>query len=146
MKLQSIPIAILMISLISLGMTGYITSLTDSYGQTADLSSLNNTQESMEKTRQSAMELSETIIDFELESVEDFFFIPYVMVKVGWSAAKTVFNSWETLASMVTDLNNGLNDLGIPVPSYFFPIIIAVFVLTTVAILIYGFFKWRFED
>lgn len=146
MKIHYLIVAILFVSMITLGCVGFLTDLGEKYDSTADVSSLNNTLTRMEETRESTMALSDTITNFKLEKASDFFYIPYVLIKTAWNALLIVFNSWATVQAMIVDVGTGLQDMGIPFPFWFIPTIISVLVIFVVSILIYGFFKWKFDD
>ena len=147
MKIHYIITTILFICMIILGTTTYLTDLTDSYSQTVDLSALNNTQKAMDKTRQEVVDLSKQITDFTLSSSPaDLFFIPYEFIQIGWSILQIIYNSWETLDAMIKDIGTGLSELGITLPEWVIPMLISMLLITIIAILIYGFFKWKFDD
>jgi hypothetical protein len=146
MKLHHVVIAIIIVSMIALGSIDYLTDLGENYGETADLSGLNNTQARLETQQENAQELSDEVTSFKLESVTDFISIPYKMIKIGWKMAKTMFSSWTTVGTMVTETGDQVSETGIPLPGWLVPSIIALIVITLIAILVYGFFKWKFED
>lgn len=146
MKLHYIITSIISISLLILGATGYLVDLGENYGETADLSSLNRTMERLEAQNANAQNLSDEITSFKLETVGDFFNIPYKMIKVGWSAAKTMFGRWTTVEAMMEDTADGLQEGGIPLPVWLVPSLVALMVSVLGAIIIYAFFKWKFED
>ena len=147
MKIHHLITSILIVSMIILGTTAYLDDLATGYSKTIDTSSLNRTQASMEKTRSDVLELSEQITDFELSyNPLDVFNIPYQFIQVAWGVTKTIFNSWETVSSMILDIGTGLNELGISLPEWLIPGLVSMLIITVVAILVYAFFKWKFED
>lgn len=146
MKLQQIIISILLVSGIVLGSTTFLINLTSNYDQNVDLSSLNKTYDRMNATSNEVNDLATEILDFELDNLVDFIAIPYKLIQIGWKSAKTVFLSWGTVDAMVSDTAKGLSDNGLILPGWFVTIIMGVFIITIVSILIFAFFKWKFDD
>lgn len=146
MKLQHVVISVLIISMVILGSVTFINELRNNYGTTADLSSLNKTQERLNDMQENTEQLKNDITDFELETIGDFFDIPYKLIKVGWGVAKTIFNSFTVIKDIGSDTVTGLSDAGLILPSWFLPTIISILLISLVSILIYAFFKWKFED
>ena len=138
--------AVIIVSLISLGMIEFATDLGSSYGETADFSSLNKTQARLEAQQQTNQELSDEITSFTLETPLDFLLLPYQMVQIGWFVGKNMFSSWATVGTMVIEIGDGLSEKGIPLPSWLIPSLISLMVIVLSAIIIYGFFKWKFQD
>jgi len=145
-KLHYVVISILIVSLISLGAINYVNDMKDAYGESVDLTGLNKTQARLEEQQASAMSLSDEITSFKLETVVDFFNIPYKMIKIGWKAGKTMFGSWSTVGAMIEETGKGISDNGIPLPEWLIPSIVAIFIMLLIALIIYGFFKWKFQD
>ena len=146
MKLHHLSIMIIIVSVVVLGMITFINDLGDSYGTTADLSGLNKTQARLNEQQALSQNLSNSINNMELNSLGDLFVIPYEMIKVGWYVAKSIFGSWATVGTMADELADGISENGIPLPAYLVGSLISIFVITLVAIVVYGFWKWKFED
>ena len=121
MKLHHITISIIIVSMMVLGALTYVNDLGDNYGTTADLSGLDKTQSRLEAQQNISRELSDEITSFKLESVTDFFTIPYKMIKIGWKAGRTMFSSWLTVGTMVTETGQGIQESGIPLPEWLVP-------------------------
>lgn len=146
MKIHYVIIAIITVSMIVLGSMSYMASLQQNYASTADLSGLNNTRDRLEAQQAISQNISDELTSFKLESAGDAFTIPYKMIKIAWLSAKQMFNSWTTAGTMITEAGTGVSENGIPLPSWFIPSLIAMLVILLGAIIVYAFFKWKFED
>ncbi len=148
MKLHNITISIIIVSMIVLGSITYLNSLGENYGVDINTGSFDGTQSRLEKQQNLSSQLNEDISSLTLElKVSDLLFVPYKMIKIGWSSLKLVFNSWATVGTIVEESSSSMvEDVGIPLPSWLVPSIISILVITLVALIIYGFFKWKFED
>lgn len=146
MKLHNIVVSVLVVSMIILGAVDYVTDLGGNYGTTADLSGMDNTRARLEKQQNLSRDLNEDITSFKLENPVDFFAIPYKMIKIGWKILKTVFGSWVTVETIAQEVTSNVTQLGIPIPDWLMPSLIAILVIILISIIAYGFFKWKFED
>lgn len=146
MKIHYTLIVILLISGVVMGLMTFLNDLGDNYDTNVDLTGLEGTQARLEEQQENAQDLSDEITGFKLESVGDFFDIPYVMVKVGWKAARNMFGSWVTIGIMSEEVGEGLNENGIPMPGWFIPTLICCLIIVLLAIIIYAFFKWKWSD
>ena len=127
-------------------MVGFIGDLGSSYSTTADFSSINRTQQAMNKQINNTRQLQEDLEAFKVSNVWEAFEIPYEMIKFAWTSVKTIFGGWGVIQSIIGDLSNSLTESGVPIPSWLISTIIAIIVITLIAIVIYAFFKWKFED
>lgn len=141
-------ISILIVSLIAIGAMDYVSDLGDNYGTTADLTRINRTITGLNETRQSAMDLGEEITSFKLSlNPIDLLSLPYKMIQVAWSSGKTMFNAWGTVGDIIVDTGAGIDEVtGSNLSQEVIKTIIAIIVIILVAIVVYGFFKWRFSD
>ena len=146
MKLHHIPVVILIVSGVVMGLMTFLTDFGDNYGTNVDLTGLEGTETRLEQQQENAQDLSDEITSFKLESVADFFNIPYKMLKIAWKSARNMFNSWLTVSTMITETGGGLDESGIPLPGWLVPTLISIVIMILVAIIVYGFFKWRMED
>lgn len=148
MKLHYMIISILIVSLIAIGAMDYVSDLGDNYGTTADLTRINRTITGLNETRQSAMDLGEEITSFKLSlNPIDLLSLPYKMIQVAWSSGKTMFNAWGTVGDIIVDTGAGIDEVtGSNLSQEVIKTIIAIIVIILVAIVVYGFFKWRFSD
>lgn len=146
MKLHHMSIMIVLVSVVVLGFVSFISDLGDEYSTTADLTGLNNTQGRMQTQMNTSQEIMNTINDMQLTSVGEAFELPYEMIKVGWLSAKSMFGSWITVEVMASEVAKGVSESGIPLPAYLVGALISILLFTLIAIAIYAFFKWKFED
>lgn len=151
MKLQHVIISIIITSLIILGATIYMGSLGDSYGVTANMSAFNNTKAALDNQTAIAKSLASDITNIELESgpvavAQAVFDVPYTMIKVAWKSAKLMFGSFVTSEAVITDSVTAAGESGIDIPDYLIGSIVAILAISLIAMLIYAFFKWKFED
>lgn len=147
MKIHHITLSIIVVSMIVLGLTTYITGLSDKYGTTADLTDLNKTDSRL-KAQQATMNTTYNDIQSIKLSINpvDLLSIPYKMIRVGWGSIKTLFGSWTVLGGIMSDLNRAFSKQGIQLPDWLIPSIIAIIMLAIIAICVFAFFKWKFED
>ena len=148
MKLHHIIIALLVVGMITTGLTVYIADLGANYGQTANLNGLNNTIEQLEATRANVGNLSEDILTFGLDDNENsnVLLIPYQMIKISWDVLKSIIGSFATVSAIISDLFTFGQAQGIPIPAWLVGSLQAIFIITIVAIVVYGLFKWKFDD
>lgn len=147
MRLHYITISIFIVSAMVLGFINFATELGDNYSATADFTGLEKTQTRLETQQQNVQDLSDAVEDMTLElNAIDLLVLPYKMVKVGWFAAKSIFNSWVTVGTMIEESGTGLAESGIPLPEWLIPTFIGILTIILIAILIYAFFKWQFGD
>ncbi len=147
MELHKIIIAILVVGFVAGSMVTFIGDTSRNYGKGTDFSSMNATQNSVNETRADVLHLQELIDDFELElNPIDLFTVPYKMIQVGWTILNIMFGSAETVGNMITDSSSGLQDSGVPLPEGFDGIVYAIFITTLVAVIVYGWYKWKFSD
>lgn len=148
MKIHYLVIAIVLISAIMLGMISFITSMGEGYSRTADLGGFNNTKARLDNQNTISQNLSNTINDMQLQlSAVDLLALPYTMVKTAWYSAKSMFNSWFTINTMLTEGEQQFrSQTGIPLDGWVLSSILGILILTVVAIIVYAFFKWYFTD
>lgn len=146
MKIHHLIIGIIITSMIVLGITTYVTDLGSSYGETADFTGLDNIKKKANETSVDMYNIAGNITSFQLEGPIDVILIPYTMIKIAWRSARVFFNSWNVVGAIISDLETTLANSGVILPSWLIPSIIAIIVATLIAIVIYGFFKWKFSD
>jgi len=148
MKLHHIPIIVILISLVVMSALTFINEMGVNYSQTADFTHLNNSIKYLEKQENLTIELREEYEDItSVESVTDVVMIPYSLLKGGWTLTKLMFNSWESVQSLLSDSAKASENAGIPLLSnQLIGALISILWITLSAILIYAFFKWKFES
>lgn len=146
MKLHELTIIVVLCSLVVLGAVGFVTDLGVEYGGEADFSGLNYTNASLSKMNGVADDLQEEIANFVPETGTEVLLIPYTFLKVAWKSAKLMFLSWTTLGGIMGDLSTTTTENGIPLPSYLLPALVSIVIFILAGIIIYSFFKWKFED
>lgn len=147
MKLENIVIGVIIVSLVVTGSTLFLSDLTANYGVSYNNDTLNNTLYQTQEYLNESQQLSEKITDIELgEGAIDLIETPYELIKVGWSVMKTVFESWGTVSAMVKDIGQSLSEGPLGIPTVLFSAAITIFVIILVFVLVYGFFKWRFNN
>ena len=144
MKLQQLVIGVLFVSLITTGLITYLSDIADNYGKTADFSGLDKTKAAMETQINQTEELQE-ILDTTLEE-GNFFVIPYKLVKAAWTAVKAlIITPLLTLRIIINELSTFAVEV-LYIPSWVQGLIIALLTVSIISILIFAFFKWKFED
>lgn len=148
MKIHYVIIGILVASMATWGSVLYMADLTQSYGATADTGSLNNTYAHLQETNNLTADLTNTINEFNLSTGPTALFsIPYQFFKTGWKVARIIFNTFGTVEAMIQDGSNAFAEsTGQSFPSWFMSGIISIFFIIIAAIILYAFFKWKFED
>jgi len=133
--------------MIILGSVTYINEFGNQYSATADLSGLAKTNETLNAQRELMNETYEDIVKLIVDASEgNVFLLPYDMIKAAWGATKTIFGSWSVVAAILGDINRELANLGIILPDWLVPSLVSLILMTVIAIAIYAFFKWKFED
>ena len=147
MKIHHLSIVILLISGLALGMMNYLTDLGTGYSTEVDLSQLNNTQSRLIDQQQTMQSLSNNITGFTLEITPTALFdIPYKLTQIAWNIARTIFGTWSILGTMVEEVGTGLTGNDIFIPNWVIPTLMAMLIITLVAIVLYAFFKWEWKD
>ena len=146
MKLHSIVITILLVGMIIMGSIMYLGEVNSNYGTSVDLGTLeNNTLQRLSENYNLSQQVASNM-NFSLDSSVAFYDVPYKLYQIGWNSLKLFINSWGTATDMMTDSANLVSTNGLPLPNWFLSSIIAAFVIFVIAIVIYGFFKWKFSD
>lgn len=148
MKIHYIAISILVVSMVIMGCITYMSSLATEYSQTIDVSGLNvSSVDRLENISKLSKNLEDDITEFKIETGVDVLLVPYQFFKVGWSALKLQLASWSTMFAIITDgADSFRTTTGVPLPFWLLNGITSIIILVIVAIVIYGFFKWKFED
>jgi len=149
MKLHYIPITILIISAIFLGSFAYLGELSENYDTTStefgDLES--NFTASIDNLNEDSQALSNNITGLLLAVGEgDLFDIPYQFYQVAWRAGKTFFTSISVEISLLNEISRVFQEAGVPLPSWALSTVTIIMMFIVIAIIAYGFFKWKFED
>jgi hypothetical protein len=147
MRLHHIAVGVVFVSIILLGIFSYVGSLEEGYGETMDLTGLENTSARLRNHSSNMEEIYEDINDEVLNpSAGQALLIPYTLIKLGWKSAKSMFDSWVLVGEIAVDLENNMGEVGIPIPDYIIPSLMVLIIISIIAMAIYAFFKWKFED
>jgi len=149
MKLHYIPITILLIGAIFLGSFAYLNELNTNYDTTTtDFNDLNNSfTVAMDDLNEDSQALSNNITGLLLAVQEgELFDIPYQFYQVAWGTGKTFFKSLAVEIALLNEITDVLNQAGIPLPYWVLSTITIIMMFIVIAIIAYGFFKWKFED
>lgn len=144
MKLHNLGIGIVIASIIFLGIFSYVNDLSTTYNETIDLSSMNKSRARFDEQNNLSIELKQKL-NFTM-SKSNFFYVPYEMISVAWSSLKIFINTIGGVGAVFTDSFDGLRDLGLPIPDWVEAGIMTIIILLLVFIVIYAFFKWKFES
>lgn len=144
MNLKTLAISILVVSMIILSGTTYLSSLASNYGAEVDLTGLNKTTERLEAQQDIASEINRTIMGMELkEPLTGALLIPYTMIRTGWNVMKLIGNSIWTIESIFSDLTRVSSESGIPIPAWVVPTIISIIIIVIFIIIVEAFIRWR---
>lgn len=149
MKLVNVGIAILLVSAITLGLIEYTTDLKENYNVEGNLNkTLNKTSARLQDYQEQSIELSNTVTNFTLKesALVNTVYVPYQMIKIGWTSMKLIFKGWGTVEAMSEEVITGVQEEGLILPRWLLPTIISVIVLLLVIIVTMAFFKWRLES
>jgi len=147
MKIHYIIIALIIAGMVTTGITLYIGELGNNYGVTADVSGLNRTMTQLSQTQNDTQSIVDTLHTFQLRGdILDVIYVPYEMIKIGWTVTKTIFGSFGVVGTLISDLSTALAEQGIPIPIWAINGVISIFLITIAAIIIFAFFKWKMED
>lgn len=147
MKLHHLAIAVLVVGLFAVAMIDWMVGIGTSYESTADFTGLNKTQEAFAENFNKSRELEDEIYNITLE-LEDAstLEIPYRLVQLSFKSIKSFVISLGTIRTIATEAPEALAAADIPLPRWVVPAILSALVLIVMAILMYGFFKWKFSD
>lgn len=145
MKLHEMLLAILIVGVIVYGTTFFITDLGSNYGKTADLSSINKTLEHTKSTQTQIDNFKADIDELEIKNLVDVFEVPVDLLIAGWHMTKLTFSQYGTILAINDDLNSGLSAQGVIIPSWASSLFTTFIIIIPVFMLVYGFFKWKFE-
>lgn len=147
MKLQNIIITTIVISMIVLGTTAFLTDLGSNYGESADFDKFNGTRARLQEQQGLASGLSDEVHKLTLIENVGIFETPYRMIQTGWKTTKLIVGSWVTVGNMTQEGVQAMEDSGVPLSSadWLLGSIIAIIIILVVVMLIYSFFKWKFE-
>lgn len=147
MKFHHIPIVIIGISLIIIGGVGYISELSVNYNQTADLSNLNKTTKYLETEKNLSIDFKNRVQNItSVGTYSDYAQLPVDLIVSGWIMARLMLNSWGSVEGLISDSALATEAAGVPIlNSTTIAAIIAVIWISLGAILIYAFFKWKFD-
>jgi len=143
MKLHEIVIAVLIVSVVAISIVSYTTSLGSNYGETADFSNLEQTQAAMDGVLNQTEELNQ--VTEVLLDEGGLLFVPYNLLKAGWSATKTMIASMDTIRVMIAEISSFAAEV-LHIPDWVQGVIIAIMTILIIAMLIYAFFRWKFEN
>ena len=149
MKIHQVAIIIIVISLLITATVSYINAVGEAHSQTADFSSLGATQDRLETMSNYSAEMEENINNFvPEEGTGGVLFIPYNFLKVAWATVKYNIQAWKVLGGVASDLTNATGELGVPseLNSLIITAIASILIIIVMSIIVYAFFKWRFED
>ena len=136
----------MVVSMIILGNTMYLDSLSDKHEETIDYSGLNRTQARLDNMTDTTEKIESAFEEMTMrEGITSIYLIPYDMIRLGWNSVKLVFGSLSLVGDIFTDATEISAGTGIPAPDWLLPTIIAIVLLLFLFIMIYAFFKWRLE-
>jgi hypothetical protein len=144
MKFHAAVITIILVSMLTLSATYYISDLGSHYSTTADFTDLNNSFERMNDTNKRMNTIHNKIQEMTLQKEgSNTLYNVYKMIQVAWESTKAMLFSWTTLFSIVTDL---INASPIKLPTWLLSGLITMITTMLVAMIIYAFFKWKIES
>jgi len=146
MKIYNVIIAILIVSMIVLGSTTYLTDLSTNYSESIDYSGLNKTSQRLDETKNITDTIKKNFEDLQMrKGITSLYLIPYDLIKMGVNSIKLAFGSIGTISAIFSDASKISAQTGINAPSWLLPTVISMIVLLFLFIVIYAFFKWRLE-
>lgn len=148
MKMHELLISVILVTLVIFSATTFIGDLGDHYSTTANFSGIMNyTNNSFTKMQNNSKELS-NLMGFELEKdpTNENLFLPYKMIRIAWTGIKLIFNSWGVFADVTRGTIKEAGNHGVPIPAWLQVGLIAIIIIVMVSIILYAFFKWKFED
>src|SRR3990167_1867542 len=143
MELKNIIIVVLLISAVVLGISTYLGEISTNYEQSIDYSDLNKT--SLERMRNSTKltdELKSEIGNMTMRSGLTIVYLPYDMIKVGWTSIKLTFNSFSIVVNIFEDGMNILANV-LRIPVWIIGIIISIITIIIIFVIVELFLKWR---
>lgn len=146
MKLHTIALVTLFIGMMFVGITTYMDDLGTSYSQTADYTGLNKTSTRLTEQRDTLNDSYSELTSIEPELGLESLTVPYKLLKAAWTAVTAIFGSFNVVIAIFSDIGNVLGDSGIAIPGWFTQTIVVVIFVLVMAMIIYAFFKWKFED
>ena len=148
MNFKVLIISVILISMVLLGSTTYLSSLQEGYGEEIDLTGFNRTLERLETQQDLADKIMGNITDMKLEkpTVATALLVPYKMIQTAWSGMKMAFNSVWTLEAIFVDAATASGDAGLPIPSWVIPSVILIIVGILIVIIIEAFMRWKLQS
>lgn len=145
MKFHSAAITILLISIVAMSATSYISNLGEYHSTTADFQGLENVQYYMNKTSTDMEARYNEFSEFTMEESDvSALVVVYRMIQFGVQGIKQIFFSWTFIGDFINILNSSLPD-GLKLPAWFWLGISGMVTTLVVAMLIYAFIKWKVE-
>lgn len=147
MKLHHIPIVIIVLAFITLGLTNFLGDLGTNYGQSSNTTTVGQLENEFQPMVNKSTELQDKINAFIPEEGESSVLeLPYKFIQLGWSIVTTFWRSVITLGGITIILGNALVEVGVPMADQIVTLMSAILIFIVVAILLYAFWKWKFED
>ena len=146
MKIHSLLIAILVVGMMTLGMTSYLVDLSEGYDTEVDTTTFDDTSKRVGKIQNESEEIKTIIENMSISNPLEAIELPYEMVQTGWKGIKIMIGGIGTTESVFTDSMDAVEDSGIPLPKWLLPSIMAIITIIIITIIIFAFFKWRMED
>lgn len=145
MNLKALIVSILLLSMILLGSTTYLSSLGEGYNQEVDVSGFNKTSQRLNTTRMLVNDTRNKVMEMKLEkpTIATAFLVPYKMIQVGWNVMRMVFNAVGTIEAIFSDLTTTSAESGIPLPPWVAPTILAVIVVSLIILIVEAFVRWK---
>jgi len=144
MKFHEAAILVVLSTMVLLGITMFLSDLASRHSTTVNLAGLNGTNfilnDTNTNTTRAYDQLKDVVLEFEDATLLD---IPNKLIKVGMTSIKIMLGSWADLTTMISNL---IDNIGLPIPPWFSAGIITLITIIIVAIMIYAFWKWKFED
>lgn len=147
MKLHQILIGVFVAGILILGFTSFLNSIGGKYDKTADTTMLGNTTHSLDVQKNLTENLKKNITSLTLNTGGlETFEVPYKLLQISWQIGRMFFNGWGVFTSMIEDIRAGLSSAGIDLPNWLITFGMTMFFIMIIAIILYGFFKWKMED
>lgn len=145
MKIQMLPIGILLGALVTTMLIGMFVDLSTSYSNTINMSGMERTASAVQNITITAETMYDNFTNFIPSDEGAGFNIPYKLLNQGFSIGRTMWQSVILAHNMIADLFDLVGGpLGIP--SQVAGVLAAILMLTIAAIFIFAVFKWKWES
>jgi hypothetical protein len=146
MKLHSVVLAVLFVSIITLGGLAFVGGLENKHSVNLNETYFNKTESRMDDVINVSGEIRDKVTNLTLSEGESTLLIPYRLIQVGWNVIRISWSTMILIPTMFAEGFTSLGDLGLPIPDWLVGIVFAVVIIIIVFILVYAFFRWKMED